>query len=33
MIRGIGTIVVLCAIVWFFWMSWMWLRRKDKKDV
>lgn len=32
MIRGIGTIVVLCAIVWFFWMSWMWLR-KNNKDV
>lgn len=34
MIRGLGTIVVLSLLVWFFWMSKTWLTRKNKdKDV
>ena len=30
MIRGLGTIVVLCALVWVFWMTKTWLTKNKK---
>ena len=30
MIRGAEALIVICAIIWIFWMSWNWLRPKDK---
>lgn len=28
--RGLITFAVFSAIVWVFWMSWQWLRNKNK---
>lgn len=27
-----GLLIILAIIVWVYWMSWNWLRNKNKKD-
>ncbi len=29
--RGALGLLVIAAVVWAFWMSWEWLRNRDKK--
>lgn len=28
--RGMLMFVIFCTVVWIFWMSWQWLRNKNK---
>jgi len=31
--RGALGLVVVCAVVWAFWMSWEWLRNRNKESL
>lgn len=29
--KGALGILVICGVIWVFWMSWEWLRNRNKK--
>ncbi len=30
--RGALGLIAICAVIWVFWMSWEWLRNREKES-